>query len=302
MSASAATERLQIFSDALNQRYGKYALEPISNSQQASGSFKKYSLDTLMIGQIDVEGILSRRPKLAAHMQDLTFIIAPLRGELVIDQYERTSRLTPGDVLILDSLSGCTIAVEDQCSSLSIEVNRAAFTRFGGVSRHICARRFEAGKRVGGLFANVMGTIANNLDVCDPRDGELISDLLVSLVCGVARDEVAGGRGDRNAARLAEMREWVRFNVNDPGLSPERLARAFGLSRRAIYRQFASIGTTPAKWMWDVRLECAEERLRREPASVSEIAFSVGFNDSGHFSRLYKRRYGLSPTLRHKRN
>jgi AraC-like DNA-binding protein len=295
-------ERLRLFSDALNQRYGNYALEPIRDPNTAWGSFSDRSLDTVTVGQVEVESLVSRRPKLASHLQDLTFIVAPLKGELVIDQYERSSRLVPGDVLILDSMAGCTIAAEASCSALSIEVNRRAFTRFGGLSEQVCARKLEVGKRAGGLFVNVVSTITSNLDRCDPRDGELISDVLASLIFSVARDDVPMDCASRNSVLIAKMREWVRSNVQDSGLSPERLAKEFGLSRRGIYRQFAMIGTTPQKWLWDIRLEYADERLRHEQSSVSEIAYSVGFNDSGHFSRLYKRRYGRPPTMRHRCN
>jgi AraC-like DNA-binding protein len=301
MTVSVSMEQLQTFSDALNQRYGSYTLQPVRDHGKAVGSLKDRSLDTVTICMVDVESVISRRQKLASHLQDHTFILAPLSGEMIVDQYDRISRLTPGNVLILDSLAGCSIAVEDRCSALTIELNRSAFDRFGGASREICARKLDVSKCAGGIYSSILGSVAANMDACLPQDGELIADLVVSLVGRVAREGGAGEGSQRSAAILRQMRDWVRSNLNDPELSPERLAKQFGFSRRGVYRQFAALGTTPSKWLWDIRLECADERLQLLHGSVSEIAYSVGFNDSSHFSRLYKRRYGRPPTMRHKR-
>lgn len=301
MAISALTEQLQIFSDVLNQRYGSYTLQPLRDGENASGVLKDRSFDAIAICMINVESVVSRRGKLAGHLQDLAYILAPLSGELVIDQYERTTRLTPGGVLILDSLAGCSIAVEDRCSTLAIEINRSAFNRFGGVSRDICARKLDASRCAGGIYSSILGTIAASMHEFSPQDGEILEDLMVSLVGRVAYEGGADKGSERNAEIARQMRDWVRSNLNDPCLSPERLAAQFGLSRRGVYRHFASLGTTPSKWLWDIRLECGDERLRLRQGSVSEIAYSVGFNDSSHFSRLYKRRYGRPPTMRHKR-
>lgn len=301
MTLPMSTEQLRTFSDALNQRYGNYTLQPMRDYDRAVGSLKDRSLDTITLCRINVESVISRRQKLAGHLQDHTFILAPLSGEMIVDQYDRVSKLTPGCALILDSLAPCSIAVEDRCSALTIELDRSVFNRFGGVSREICARKLDVSSRAGGVFSSILGSIAANMDACLPEDGELIADLVVSLVGRTAREGGIDQGDQRNAAIAQQMRDWVRSNLDTPKLTPERLAKQFGLSRRGVYRQFAALGTTPSKWLWDIRLECADERLRQLQGSVSEIAYSVGFNDSSHFSRLYKRRYGRPPTMRHKR-
>lgn len=300
MANPVPTRRLQPFADALNARYGDYSLQPVRESERASGELRDRSLDGVTICMIDAKGVVSRRAKLPDHLHDHAFIMAPVSGELIVDQYDRVSRVTPGSALILDSMAGCTITVEDTCSALTIELNRAAFHRFGGISRDLCARRLDVGSGVRGLYAGVLDTIAANMDHCRPGDGDIVADLVVSLVGRFARDAGMSESARIDPAVLCAMRDWVRSNVDDPDLSPDRLARQFGLSRRSVYRQFASLGTTPAKWLWDVRLECADERLRDWRGSVSEVAYSVGFNDSSHFSRLYKRRFGRTPTMRHK--
>lgn len=291
-------DRLQSFSDALNSRYGSYALEPVPGFANAGGSLRSRSLDAMSLTVLDVTHVISRRQKLPSHLHGLAFVMAPVRGAITVDQYNRTSRLLPGDVLLLSADEACTIAVENQSTVLAAELSRSAFDRFGGVSPQICARRLEAGGRAGGIVANLLSALAEDSEPYKPGDGELIQDMLASLVGRIAVEGCGDGRPHQRGALTTQMRTWVKANIHDPHLSPGSLAEQFGLSRRGIFRHFASIGTTPARWLWEIRLECADERLRRSTCSVSEIAYSVGFNDSGHFARLYKRRFGSPPTAR----
>ncbi|WP_297772457.1 helix-turn-helix domain-containing protein [uncultured Roseovarius sp.] len=45
----------------------------------------------------------------------------------------------------------------------------------------------------------------------------------------------------------------------------------------------------------DLRLLKAREDLKMSRAKVSEIAFSVGYENSAQFSREYARKFGRSP-------
>jgi AraC-like DNA-binding protein len=70
------------------------------------------------------------------------------------------------------------------------------------------------------------------------------------------------------------------------------------MSLRSFQRLFQIHGTTPTKWILDKRLEGVAEDLR-VPAligrSITEIAFSWGFNDLSHFNRAFRAKFGVSP-------
>jgi AraC-like DNA-binding protein len=44
-----------------------------------------------------------------------------------------------------------------------------------------------------------------------------------------------------------------------------------------------------------VRLEKAK-KLLKQPLTIEQVAFNVGFTDALYFSRQFKKYYGLSPT------
>ena len=71
------------------------------------------------------------------------------------------------------------------------------------------------------------------------------------------------------------------------------------ISPRQLCYILAGKGTSFAKLLWGKRLERASEFLRKPEMghySVSEIAYLVGYKSAGHFSRMFKNRYGAAPT------
>lgn len=70
------------------------------------------------------------------------------------------------------------------------------------------------------------------------------------------------------------------------GVHPVHLARTF---RRAYHTTFAA-------YIRDMRIEFARRELAMSAAPLSEIAAAAGFCDQSHFSRLFKRSTGMSPS------
>ena len=76
-------------------------------------------------------------------------------------------------------------------------------------------------------------------------------------------------------------------------VSPEHLSRTFKRETGFGFNEFITL----------VRLQQAETMLKaREGKSISEIAYSCGFNDSNYFSDKFKRAYGVSPLAFSKKN
>jgi AraC-like DNA-binding protein len=56
-------------------------------------------------------------------------------------------------------------------------------------------------------------------------------------------------------------------------------------------------GDTPIRYLINIRLDKAKELLETSPdLNVREIADKVGYDDAYHFSKLFKKRFGVSPT------
>lgn len=59
----------------------------------------------------------------------------------------------------------------------------------------------------------------------------------------------------------------------------------------------AETGDTPIRYLINIRLEKARELLENGwEGSIQELALQVGYDDAYHFSKLFKKRYGMSPS------
>ncbi|NVB37664.1 AraC family transcriptional regulator ligand-binding domain-containing protein [Pseudenhygromyxa sp. WMMC2535] len=89
----------------------------------------------------------------------------------------------------------------------------------------------------------------------------------------------------RTIAELAERQEY----------SAEALARAMGVSLRALQRRVASEGTTLRKLLDEARCAQAKALLDDRSLSVEEVAFILDYSDERAFRRAFKRMTGASP-------
>lgn len=81
-------------------------------------------------------------------------------------------------------------------------------------------------------------------------------------------------------------------------ISLDRIAENMYLSPFYISKIFKSeTGDTPIRHLINIRLERAKELLENGwSGSIQEVAASVGYDDAYHFSKLFKKRYGVSPS------
>lgn len=102
------------------------------------------------------------------------------------------------------------------------------------------------------------------------------------------------GAGDNRAWQRAM--EYIYRHYAEHDLSLDKIARAAALSVSQLCRVFrAEKGTTPIKYVTEMRLERAADLLRKTNKSVKEVAAAVGFADPLHFSRVFRKKHGRPP-------
>ena len=94
---------------------------------------------------------------------------------------------------------------------------------------------------------------------------------------------------------IAEAQEILQQQITRP-IEAKSLARTLGLSLRSLQRRFkAATGLTLTQYLHTLRIDSAKSLLRSTNASIEEIALLNGFNDSSHFSRVFKQHNQLTP-------
>ncbi|MFF3492004.1 helix-turn-helix domain-containing protein [Streptomyces sp. NPDC002795] len=99
-------------------------------------------------------------------------------------------------------------------------------------------------------------------------------------------------------AMMLRIRAHIDSHLPDPGLTPDSIAGAHGISRRCLFKLFAAEDLTVAGWIRTRRLErCARDlaspAAARQP--IGMIAARWGLLDGRRFSRVFKTAYGCTP-------
>ncbi|MDR2874975.1 MAG: AraC family transcriptional regulator [Methylobacillus sp.] len=124
---------------------------------------------------------------------------------------------------------------------------------------------------------------------------------LVALALGAAtRDatETALGRGVR-AARLRAIKNDILNLLDRHALSIDDAVKRHGLSEPYIRKLFAAEGTSFTEYVTQQRLNRAWRMLRDprlQKLSISLIAYDAGFHDLSYFNRVFRKRYGMTPS------
>jgi AraC-like DNA-binding protein len=97
---------------------------------------------------------------------------------------------------------------------------------------------------------------------------------------------------------LRRVREFMLAQLGNGELTPMMAAEANRISIRYLHLLFEDEGTTAAHWIRDQRIaRCKLDLSNAQLAgrTITQIAFGWGFNDVGHFGKVFRRSVGMSP-------
>lgn len=142
-------------------------------------------------------------------------------------------------------------------------------------------REAQAPDNVFGLFAEGWGTqaLAHLARVAQVADaGKMVS------------------RGGLSTRVLRRLDEYIRVRLAEP-IALEDLRGVAGLSKRHFLRAFqVSMGTSPHRYVLNLRIEDAKRRLIGSDEDLTGIACASGFSHSQHFSTTFRRATGMTPS------
>lgn len=130
---------------------------------------------------------------------------------------------------------------------------------------------------------------------------ELAIDVADQMVYNAVRNATAKQRvslQSRNGMRNAHLAKAIHIMQDsiDAPASPSYIANQLGISTRQLERLFGKyLNTSPKKYFMEMRLERAQKLLLQTEASVTEVAMACGFENPGHFSRVYRSNFGITP-------
>ncbi len=100
----------------------------------------------------------------------------------------------------------------------------------------------------------------------------------------------------RNVLKLGELISYMEKHLGED-LRSEELAKAVHMSPTSLRRTFQeSFNCSPMAYLQQLRVNRAMLLLSDPLKTISDVAFEVGFNDSGYFTRVFSQETGQTPT------
>jgi AraC-like DNA-binding protein len=293
------------FRGARNQEYylGDYSIE--------AGSVIDVRADRKGVGTTSIIRLRSRSRlyfrRNWSHIREDGTDVAVLwfvkRGRLCISHQSGNTVAEPGDFAITRSMTPFTI----ECHTGEDSVHEVLHVI---IPAHVLRRYLPQGPRTGFCLpaqGRAFAIAERMLTEVFEDAGELPEHIAQSLVDSalLVLSEAIKERGSETPARqtLSEQRcqdvlRYIEIHLSDPKLSIATVAKGCGISPRYLSFLLKLHGTSFSTLVWDKRLQTARQWLgdsRPGEASISEIAYKVGFKSPAHFSRMFKRAFSVSP-------
>jgi signal transduction histidine kinase/DNA-binding response OmpR family regulator len=96
---------------------------------------------------------------------------------------------------------------------------------------------------------------------------------------------------------LQKVLAVVEENLGEAEFSVEDLESQMSMSKMQLYRKLKALtGQSPSEFMRNLRLKRAASLISQRSGNISEIAYSVGFNNLSYFAKCFKELYQVTPS------
>lgn len=96
---------------------------------------------------------------------------------------------------------------------------------------------------------------------------------------------------------LENLKTVLDDKLIESDFNTEDFAKALGMSRMQLHRKLKALtGLSATEFVRSQRLKLAAQLLKKSDINVSQVGYSVGFNNHSYFTKCFKEHYGVSPS------
>jgi AraC-like DNA-binding protein len=234
---------------------------------------------------------------------DAFTFVCDTQSPLPFHHHGKIDAIGKSDVILGDLTQASGATLGDCQKFTALVIDRKTLLNAAPMVENIMFKPLRIADGLGDMIGRYAAMAADAAPFVDAHGRFLMGQHLVdliSLALGTRPDdaELARQRGQAQA-RLALMKSDICANLSVEDLGIDVIARRYGLSTRQAQRAFEHGGITFTDFLLEQRLLLAH-KLLLNPANrwrkIGDIAHSAGFAELSYFNRVFRRRFGITPS------
>ena len=209
----------------------------------------------------------------------------------------RRFTVEPGQFVLLDNTRFYQMEMDTEHEAVDLMMPQGWLEKHLPDPEALLARPIETRAGWGAPLGALLETMISGLDEA-PLPRPLLAEQIGNLL-GLATAFHEPPASSRHRGQLArQILRRIESDYADPELTPETVAGECGISKRYLQTLLAGSGTSFVQELNAMRLDRASDMLSDPRAAglpIAEIAYRSGFLDPGYFTRLFRKRFGITP-------
>jgi len=294
-------DQFEAWRSALSDSHLRWSLDK-SSSSQYYGKIKMRHLGGIRLLYCDCEPCYGRRTASEVHQSDGEYygLLYIYDGKEVVFHEGQSVELKKDSFMIWDSTKAIDFKLFSDTKKVTLLVPQDRMrAQLPQVDDYI-GKHIDFSKGLNAVAASHIAALGSEVNAIDKSIGNSAIDLTLELITTCLQ----AGRNTKPISKARQdlfdtVMDFIQNNLDHPELGPGFLANTYHISTRYLHLLFAEKGLSVSHCILDKRLEqCRRQLVHMNPYkdSITRIAFQWGFNDSSHFSRVFKKKYGVSPS------
>jgi AraC family transcriptional regulator, positive regulator of tynA and feaB len=297
-SGLSPKKQIQYWSDALTDLCGRFHVDPLEASS-LEARINYTSVSRLKLCQIEASQhrIAHTDWRIRSSEHPYIKILFQTYGVSYFEQDGRRIEVGPGDCLAYDVSCPHTIISPALTRHEVVIVPKEFLRERGFHSEKMSACKLTSRSGTGRIAHEFLHATFLEATKLSPNSAAGVAESLIDLLLLPLREADASFDPVGPEAMYVRAQAFIREHLRDPELCIDQISAALGCTKRYLHMLFSERGMTVSDYIWRARLQhCRQELETGAGKTITDVAFSWGFSSSSHFSRVFRRYFGVVPS------